>query len=95
MQNVVHRNTITPQKHTFIMQGTDKLFLVYEPLFHKANSKYQLIMSADILDTASRMSYKEARATNSSAVVEVRTVEDTTLDKIIEDGGFNGVISGM
>jgi hypothetical protein len=48
MQHVVARNTVHPQEHTFIMQGTDKLFLIYRPLFHKANTRQQLIISADM-----------------------------------------------
>ncbi|KAF8198646.1 group II decarboxylase [Pholiota molesta] len=48
MEHVVARNTVHPQEHTFIMQGTDKLFLIYRPLFHKANARQQLIISADM-----------------------------------------------
>ncbi|KAF8962310.1 PLP-dependent transferase [Flammula alnicola] len=50
MQHVVARNTCTPQEHIFIMQGTDKLFLVYTPLFHKANGRQQLIISAEMIE---------------------------------------------
>jgi hypothetical protein len=77
------------------MQGTDKLFLVYQPLFHKVNSKYQLIVSAEISDDAAWQRYREARANDPSAVATVRTAEDTTLDKIIEAGQFEGIIMGL
>ncbi|KAG8849850.1 hypothetical protein FRB96_000595 [Tulasnella sp. 330] len=42
------RNTITPDVHSFAMQGTDRLHLVYLPQFCKANSRIQLILWAGV-----------------------------------------------
>ncbi|TBU57540.1 PLP-dependent transferase [Dichomitus squalens] len=51
MQNVVARNTITPQPHTFVLQGIDgngNAALTYRPYFYNANGRFQLVVIAHV-----------------------------------------------
>ncbi|XRM42698.1 hypothetical protein ABZX51_005909 [Aspergillus tubingensis] len=51
MQEVIvsrERNKQGRQQASFIMQGTDEVFLVYQPSFHEATKKEQIIVTADI-----------------------------------------------
>ena len=34
-QHVVERNTVTPEILSFVMQGTNKLYITFKPYFHK------------------------------------------------------------
>ncbi|KAI2840427.1 hypothetical protein CBS147343_10489 [Aspergillus niger] len=45
------RNKRGHQQASFLMQGTDELFLVYQPSFHEATKREQIIMTADIWHT--------------------------------------------
>ncbi|KAI9872353.1 MAG: hypothetical protein M1830_001743 [Pleopsidium flavum] len=42
------RNEIRSDKHIFLVQGTDKIYLIHMPMFYLANHRRQLIVSAKI-----------------------------------------------
>lgn len=84
-QVALDRATVSPQKHTFVVQGngSDKIFLVYQPLFHKANGRSQLILSVTIANSDLE-AYQDARKSRPDATFICRTAKDTTLEHIIQ-----------
>ena len=88
------RNTIKPQTQYFTLQGTDQLFLVYQPTFYNLNGRRQLIASAAFEDQASWQAYVDAVNTNPDAVYVVKTSELTTVDGILDAKSFLGDIEG-
>ncbi|GBE87629.1 PLP-dependent transferase [Sparassis crispa] len=94
VKNVVHRNTISPQRHAFIMQGTNNIYLVYRSLFHKANSRFQLIVSANIEDAAQLAQYQAARKANPTENYWLQTQREVPLSDILKNGTFTGTIRG-
>jgi len=93
-KNVIERATISPQDHSFTMQGHDKIFLTYRPLFHRANGRAQLILTADIANPLAMHQYKHAREHHPDAIYTCTTAHVTTLDDIIHHGHFHANISG-
>ncbi|KAI0325060.1 PLP-dependent transferase [Cubamyces sp. BRFM 1775] len=76
VKNVVARNKVSPQTHTFLMHGYDTLYLVYRPLFYHANSRQQPILAARFSDPALAARYKALRLAHPDVVVYSRlTVE--------------------
>ncbi|KAI1774360.1 pyridoxal phosphate-dependent transferase [Hypoxylon cercidicola] len=57
------RNEIKPTFHGFVMQGLDRIYLVHMPMFHNANHRWQLIITADYPADVQRL-YKELRQKN-------------------------------
>jgi hypothetical protein len=84
---------ISPQIHWFNMQGYKKLYLAYEPLFHKSNGRSHLILSGDI-NLIAKGIYNTARATHPDRVYQCRTVDKMTLDDIINKKEFKAIIEG-
>ncbi|TFK24917.1 hypothetical protein FA15DRAFT_704219 [Coprinopsis marcescibilis] len=75
-------NTISPQKHTFLMQGTDRLFLAYRPLFHKANSRQQLILEVAVPNHAQQTKYLELKREHPNAIFTLTTKSEVVLDDL-------------
>uniref|UniRef100_A0A8H7XPX8 L-tyrosine decarboxylase C-terminal domain-containing protein n=1 Tax=Psilocybe cubensis TaxID=181762 RepID=A0A8H7XPX8_PSICU len=90
MSHVVARNTISPQEHMFIMQGTDTLFLVYRPLFHKANSRKQLIIAAK-MSGIHWARYLKAREDHPEEIFTM-TIPSTTIEEIVSGQKTKGYI---
>lgn len=65
----------------FIMQGTDKLFLIYRPLFHKTNARQQLILTAKI-PGIQWVRYLKAREEHPDEIFSL-TIPSATIDEII------------
>jgi hypothetical protein len=93
VQNVLERATVSPQKHFFTVQGHDKIHLVYHPLFHKANGRTQLILSADFSNSDDMMKYKGMRHAKTSDVFTCETMQEITLDAILQDRKFQAMIT--
>lgn len=79
------RNTITPDIHGFIMQGTDKLFLVHLPMFYMANYRYQVIITGD-LDSITMKKYQSARAQHPDKFFVLGNHNKDTLQAITTEG---------
>jgi hypothetical protein len=86
------RNTVTPDMHGFIMQGTDKLHLVRLPMFNMANHRHQLIITGDI-PPAKMDEYRKVRAALPQQYFTLGTAEATTLGDILRDKKFKAVIN--
>lgn len=66
------------------MQGTDRLFLVYQPTFHKANGRQQLILEVEVRDIAQWHAYQAARAGHPYAVFELWTrPQPVTIEELL------------
>ncbi|KAJ7784620.1 PLP-dependent transferase [Mycena metata] len=96
MVHVVARNTITPQAHSFVLQGYDvnasssHAFLVFMPYFHNANGRFQAILSVDITDESGSRAHK--RATSSDILV--LTTDKTNMRDICQQGAsFNASVN--
>ncbi|KAI0264692.1 PLP-dependent transferase [Gloeopeniophorella convolvens] len=94
VKNAVWRNTLTPQVHDFTMQGTDQLYLVYRPLFRKANGRFQLILTASLADERQWEDFLRLRTERRDMVFTLSTEQETTLSEILRKGSFSAVISG-
>jgi hypothetical protein len=86
------RNTVTPDMHSFIMQGTDKLHLVYLPMFNMANHRHQLIITGDI-PSAKMEEYRNVRTALPNQFFTLGTAEATTLGDILRTKKFKAVIN--
>lgn len=82
-QNVVSRNTPKGDIHTFLVQGEDKLYFVYQPHFHMASGRRQFIFSAE-LSEETRAQFKKFKGADDSPAF-MRNVKPLFLDDI-EDG---------
>ncbi|KAI0653091.1 pyridoxal phosphate-dependent transferase [Cubamyces menziesii] len=94
VKNVVARNTLSPQIHTFIMQGHEALYLVYRPLFHHANGRQQLILAARFSDPAQASIYKELQHDNPGLTFELSTDKETTVGDILSCRRLIGSVAG-
>lgn len=68
------------------MQGTDKIFLAYQPLFHKANGRQQLILEVDMPEEAHRHAYQTARKAHPNDIFTLSTSRalPITMDDFLE-----------
>ncbi|SPO00097.1 uncharacterized protein DNG_02949 [Cephalotrichum gorgonifer] len=82
VERCVKRNKLTPDIHGLVMQGTDRIHLVHMPMFHMANHRWQLIVTADFPDDV-REQYKKLRAANPDKFYTTSNVVKTKLDDLI------------
>lgn len=73
------------------MQGTDALFLVYRPLFHKANGRQQLIITAGMTEGLDWIRYVNARDAHPDEVF-VLSVPVATIEEILSQPNVHGFI---
>ncbi|EMD41726.1 hypothetical protein CERSUDRAFT_102127 [Gelatoporia subvermispora B] len=85
LDHVVARNTITPRKHSFIIQGTDKMYLVYRPQFYNANGRSQVILSVDV-DVESFARYRGVKVQNPDETYVLSTQENVDMSTICQNG---------
>ncbi|GES83010.1 PLP-dependent transferase [Rhizophagus clarus] len=86
------RNTVEPDKHAFVIQGTDKLYFTHLPMFQMENHRQQVIFTADLPQKA-KEEYEKARKKNPSHVYFLGNKNKMTLEDIACDGhSFEGVI---
>ena len=99
LQNVIEeevvisqfRNTVTPDLHGFVMQGTERVSLVHLPMFNMANHRYQLIITGD-LPLEVLKAYAKERAKFPQQFFTLGTANYTTLERILKDKKFAAVI---
>jgi hypothetical protein len=86
-----YRNEVTPDLHGFVMQGTQKLFLVHLPMFNMANHRYQLIITGDLpIDVMNK--YKQARLDFPDQYFTLGNANKKTLSTMLADENFEAVI---
>ena len=78
------RNTIKPQRHSFIVQGldTDAVYLIYRPYFHNANGRFQVVLSVNLVIPADSRLHGKL----DGAVVTLTTKENVNVEDICQDG---------
>ncbi|KAF8600602.1 PLP-dependent transferase [Ceratobasidium sp. AG-I] len=91
-QVLEYRNTLTPDLHGFVMQGTgDRVFLVHLAMFNMENHRRQLIISGKLPDDVMKI-YVDARRTNKTDYFTLRNAVETTLDNIMAGGKLEAII---
>ncbi|KAJ7617819.1 PLP-dependent transferase [Roridomyces roridus] len=94
VKQAIIRNTVQPQVHEFIIQGSEDLYLSYRPRFHDENGRRQIILQVKMQDSKRQAEYKKARDANTGEVFRFATANKITLDGILTGGTFDGTISG-
>jgi hypothetical protein len=79
------RNEVTEDFHSFLMQGTEKIYLIHLPMFHMANHRQQLIMTVN-LDASSLEKYNILKNANPNEPMLLVTQYKTFLREIVETG---------
>ncbi|KAL9610984.1 MAG: hypothetical protein Q9167_004329 [Letrouitia subvulpina] len=85
LKPIVKRNTVFPDDHGFVMQGTDKLYLVHMPMFYMANHRHQVIISGNLPDDVSE-TYKAARSKNPGHYFVLGNADPVTLSELTKEG---------
>ncbi|KAK4245017.1 L-tyrosine decarboxylase [Corynascus novoguineensis] len=85
MNRCVKRNRLTPDIHGFVMQGLDRIYLVHIPMFHMANHRWQLIVTADYPAEVQKQ-YRELREKNPDKFYTTANVAKATLDDLLKNG---------
>ncbi|KAH9884501.1 PLP-dependent transferase [Cubamyces lactineus] len=93
VKNVVARNTVSPQTHVFLMQGSDNLYLVYRPLFYHANGRQQLILAASFSDPTQAAQYKALRLAHPDLTFELSTDQKTTVGDLLRSRQIVGNVT--
>ena len=84
LQHVIARNTIRPQRHEFVMQGIEELYLVYRQHFHRADARQQIILSATITNPNWWKTYQTSKRNNSTDVWILETSSEELLSDVLQ-----------
>ncbi|KAH8426863.1 uncharacterized protein LDX57_004590 [Aspergillus melleus] len=87
VQRCLKRNMPSPDIHGFVMQGTQKLFLVHLPMFHMANHRRQFIIEAEIPEEVMSR-YTELRTAKPNQFFTLANVEKEHLKDLVNAGSF-------
>ncbi|EGO20111.1 hypothetical protein SERLADRAFT_452847 [Serpula lacrymans var. lacrymans S7.9] len=82
------RNTVTPTSHEFVVQGEDRLYLVYKACFNTASSRYQHVITGDIPIT-SKQEYLDNKRRIPFATFTARTLENIEITSFINKNSFS------
>lgn len=78
MQICRKRNDTSPTKHEFLLQGTEKVYVIHFPRFHLEAQRRQLIIEAklpnDVMDK-----YVKAKKDDPSALLVLETADDHSI----------------
>ncbi|KAI0455119.1 pyridoxal-dependent decarboxylase domain-containing protein [Xylaria acuta] len=80
------RNTLAPDFHNFLIQGTESIYLIHLPMFHVANHRQQLIVSVEF-DKASKDKYVAMKKSYPSEPMILVTQNKTMLKEVVENNG--------
>ena len=86
-----YRNQVTPDFHGFVMQGTEKVFLVHLAMFNMANHRHQLIITGD-LPADIMAKYKQARLDFPNNYFTLANESKETLEVLLKNKKFKAVI---
>ncbi|CAE6428477.1 Thiol:disulfide interchange protein DsbD [Rhizoctonia solani] len=90
----LHRNTVTPARFYFMMQGTDQVHLVLLPSFHMENHRRQLVLACE-LSSAGLYQYRAARAQEAKQPLVLYNRHHMTLEELLKGGFEADVILGL
>lgn len=73
------RNDVSSDNLSFLMHGTERVFLVHFPMFHLARQRHQFIASVELSSEAMKV-YKETKekSPNATFVLNTQGKEDLT-----------------
>ncbi|KAI3328115.1 pyridoxal-dependent decarboxylase domain-containing protein [Xylariaceae sp. AK1471] len=80
------RNTLAPEFHSFLIQGTESTYLIHLPMFHVANHRQQLILHVDF-DKRSKDKYLAMKKSYPSEPMILITQNKTMLKDVVENNG--------
>ncbi|KAI0427025.1 pyridoxal-dependent decarboxylase domain-containing protein [Xylaria sp. FL1042] len=80
------RNTLAPDFHSFLIQGTESTYLVHLPMFHVANHRQQLIVSVEF-DKYSKDKYVAMKTSYPSEPMILVTQNKTMLKDVVDNNG--------
>ncbi|KAJ2990730.1 hypothetical protein NUW58_g2807 [Xylaria curta] len=80
------RNTLAPDFHSFLIQGTETIYLIHLPMFHVANHRQQLIISVEF-DKRSKDKYVAMKKSYPSEPMLLVTQNKTMLKEVAENHG--------
>ncbi|KAI0436642.1 pyridoxal-dependent decarboxylase domain-containing protein [Xylaria telfairii] len=83
---VRQRNTFAPDFHSFLIQGTESIYLIHLPMFHVANHRQQLIVSVEF-DTRSKDKYVAMKKAYPSEPMILVTQDKIMLKEVVENDG--------
>ncbi|KAK2748783.1 hypothetical protein FQN57_000364 [Myotisia sp. PD_48] len=78
------RNNRGPAIHSFIMQGHEEIFLVYQPSFHLAKHRRQLILAVQ-LEKDDVEVYRQIKKTTPRSPVILQTYAELSLDDLLNE----------
>ncbi|KAF7588521.1 hypothetical protein BBP40_005548 [Aspergillus hancockii] len=76
------RNARGPAIHRFLMQGTDQVFLAYQPSFHIGKHRQQIILAVELEDQA-KSDYIEVRESNHEDPIFLKSSEEIDLQQVV------------
>ncbi|QYT03139.1 hypothetical protein H0G86_010106 [Trichoderma simmonsii] len=85
VEKCIIRNKIEPDFHGFVMQGLEQIHLVHIPMFHMANHRWQLIITADFPEDA-KQRYQQLRKENPDKFYTVANTEKELLEDMVKSG---------
>ncbi|KAK8085300.1 pyridoxal-dependent decarboxylase conserved domain protein [Apiospora hydei] len=89
---VRQRNKFAPDIHKFLIQGIEKIYLIHLPMFHEANHRRQLIVSASF-DAAAKAKYDILKQANpTEPLILVTTKKILLKDAFNKSGKFQANI---
>ncbi|KAI1269383.1 pyridoxal-dependent decarboxylase domain-containing protein [Xylariaceae sp. FL1019] len=80
------RNTLAPDFHSFLIQGTEKIYLIHLPMLHVANHRQQLIVSVEF-DEKSKKKYIAMKKSHPTEPMILVTAQKTMLKDVVERNG--------
>ena len=86
-----YRNQVTRDFHGFVMQGTQKVFLVHLAMFNMANHRHQLIITGD-LPADVMVKYNKARLDFPNNYFTLANESKETLKVLLKNKKFKAVI---
>lgn len=75
--------------HNFLVQGTDRIYLAYQPSFHLAKYRRQLILSAEFGQKELEI-YRTVKKTSSRDAIILRTVKEIKLEEVLDQVNAGG-----
>ena len=78
------RNDVSPTRHEFLLQGTEKTYIIHFPMFHLEKHRHQLIIEVELPDAAMAEYKNEKKADpTGSAIFTLETEEDLALAELV------------
>ncbi|KAB8237316.1 hypothetical protein ETB97_007633 [Aspergillus alliaceus] len=78
------RNARGPAIHRFIMQGTDQVFLAYQPSFHMGKHRQQIILAVELEDHA-KSDYIEVRESNPEDPILLKSSLEVDIQDLVNE----------